>query len=606
MASNDPITHSPEDQYILNSHRIFGILPYHWQASVGGKIVRAHINKTPLKLLLVRPTGSGKTLVFATAASIIKGITICITPLLSLGADQSNKIMEKTRHRDKSILSFHLDEMSNQELIKLHHFFNSPESRFASKTILLFTSPQRIVTRPGSGNDLLKLLIRKMLIKFIVVDEIHLVAHYGRSFRSEFGKLGDELFSRVDHLTPMLFMTATCTRSIHDSFQMLIGGRNWQFTDRDWPGAFFMQHRSVSLNFKYTTQASANVKKHLKSMLEEDNSLPKKCIVYSNFRRRVQDFSQDLAEYLDTSASTTHFDIITLIGTQFREQKAKYINCFISDNTTEAFNPHILCATSGVGNAGIDCAYIRSVYRLDCPPSIVDICQEKGRAGRQPGAHPSVFGITICFSLESFLLIFKRIHDPSEDIIDDSYRQEQFQDLMNVARLMVANSCQSIAIELFLANPFTGNNSSVLNPCRSRALNVEGNSSLLSPCGTCTFCNGIKLFPVLQRSGVCHMLFDLFISGPNIMSSTKEMNNVVKSIVDYPTANRLLFNSRSVKVEPIKVKKMLFLLIAAEIIELVLVNGEIQLSLARSQSPYGNQTNLAMNENAHWNIISSK
>ena len=71
----------------------------------------------PLKLLLVRPTGLGKTLVFTSAAACIKGITICITPpLLSLGADQVQKIMLKTFETDKSIVGFHLDELTDAKL----------------------------------------------------------------------------------------------------------------------------------------------------------------------------------------------------------------------------------------------------------------------------------------------------------------------------------------------------------------------------------------------------------------------------------------------------------------------------------------------------------
>ena len=79
-------------------------------------LASCHFATSPLKFLLVRPTGGGKTLVFTSIVACIKGITLCITPLLSLGADQVQKIMLKTFETDKSIVGFHLDELTDAKL----------------------------------------------------------------------------------------------------------------------------------------------------------------------------------------------------------------------------------------------------------------------------------------------------------------------------------------------------------------------------------------------------------------------------------------------------------------------------------------------------------
>ncbi len=73
---------------------------------------------------------------------------------------------------------------------------------------------------------------------------------------------------------------------------------------------------------------------------------------------------------------------------------------------------------SGVGNAGIDSPDIRAVFRLDFPPSIIDVCQEKGHAGRHPNALSEDYTYYIAFSLKSFIHLFKRIHDPDNKVID--------------------------------------------------------------------------------------------------------------------------------------------------------------------------------------------
>ena len=68
---------------------IFHLTAHVWQADVGVKILEAAALKKSLKILCVRPTGGGKSLIFNVIATVLKGVTICICPLLSLGADQT-------------------------------------------------------------------------------------------------------------------------------------------------------------------------------------------------------------------------------------------------------------------------------------------------------------------------------------------------------------------------------------------------------------------------------------------------------------------------------------------------------------------------------------
>ena len=109
------------------------------------------------------------------------------------------------------------------------------------------------------------------------------------------------------------------------------------------------------------------------------DALPKKIIVYTETRQRCTLYTERLGQELDSEASLYHHDILTIQGTLAKETKTKIIELFMNED-----GPSILCATSGVGNAGIDSKQVRLVVRLDFPRSIVDICQEKGRAGRLP------------------------------------------------------------------------------------------------------------------------------------------------------------------------------------------------------------------------------
>ena len=182
MQSNP--THTDEIQHQFNTichdpfrHRT----PYQqWQSGIGTIFLRAYDNSNVImmRMLLVRPTGGGKTLFFNTIVVCLKGTTLCISPLLSLGADQTRKVMESA-HDDRFIVAyFHLDEMSQESIKQL---LSSLKVLPSDKTVFIFTSPQAIVNH---NDELRDYLITNKLIRFIVVNDIHLVNHFGKTFRS--------------------------------------------------------------------------------------------------------------------------------------------------------------------------------------------------------------------------------------------------------------------------------------------------------------------------------------------------------------------------------------------------------------------------------------
>ena len=83
---------------------------------------------------------------------------------------------------------------------------------------------------------------------------------------------------------------------------------------------------------------------------------------------------EKLEKLLDMDDDFKKVDILTLVGTLTKEEKAEYIRLFVNGSSKEncSLDMRVLCATSGVGNAGIDSPDVRSVYRIDFPPSILD------------------------------------------------------------------------------------------------------------------------------------------------------------------------------------------------------------------------------------------
>jgi hypothetical protein len=111
IMSTNPVQ---SDQYTTNFTSTctgtFNRTPFHWQIEIGSSILRLQGHGIGAKQLCIRPTGGGKTLLFTAVAYCLKGVTLVITPLLSLGADQMLNLHCNTKD-DSSVTAFHLDEI---------------------------------------------------------------------------------------------------------------------------------------------------------------------------------------------------------------------------------------------------------------------------------------------------------------------------------------------------------------------------------------------------------------------------------------------------------------------------------------------------------------
>ena len=206
---------------------VFRKTPYDWQTAVGTEILSAVEKKQRIHTLCVRPTGGGKTLLFTTTAASLKGITLCIMPLLSLGADQVKKLIANTTGNKSIITGFHLDDIPSNHLDEL---INLMKNYNPLKTVIIFASPQSLLKE---RSPVLPYLISdECKLSMVVIDEIHLVTHFGLSFRKEFCDLKDVLLRKIrGKKVPLLFLTATCTNcmkvSLKAMFSIKINHVHW-------------------------------------------------------------------------------------------------------------------------------------------------------------------------------------------------------------------------------------------------------------------------------------------------------------------------------------------------------------------------------------------
>ena len=96
-----------------------------------------------------------------------------IVPVLSLGADQRKKVIDKASQPYGQIISIHLDEIKNHNAVKEIIKHTLLLANNTKKTILLFSSPQAIVDNPH-WKQFLKVLLMQKLLRLVAVDKIQL------------------------------------------------------------------------------------------------------------------------------------------------------------------------------------------------------------------------------------------------------------------------------------------------------------------------------------------------------------------------------------------------------------------------------------------------
>ena len=506
--------------------------------------MEAVAEKDPFCLLCVRPTGGGKSLLYQVLALHLKCVTLCISPILALGADQMRKVLKVP---DRSLTAFHLDEMNDSHLERL---LENLQNLHRDKAVILLSSPQFFETR---GTSLLRYLHQSKLIKLVVMDELHLSHHFGRSFRPQFKSLKSLIFNRLSPITPILLMTATCSLSIVDASKELFGV---SITDQHWPSVYEMANRKQSFQATYSPLGIRYVKKLLPHYLSSaeigpDNSvLPSKVMFYANTATSVKGLSETLEEFLDSSNATKDVDVLLVHGNLTKEEKSAFISAFTSDANDDDMNFKIMCSTSGVANAGIDCKDVRCVFRLDLPPSIFDLVQEMGRAGRRPNATAEHYHYHLFFSLEHLIYLYKGILNPDDECADERYREVQICDLFDVCTILADPfQCHKQAIEQLLG-------------CSDESVSQD----LFPACGSCSVCkHNFEIWPALCKEGVQLVVIDVF----NSIQQMKDVDNVRNEIKKYPNAQRHLFGINSdTQPRPIDLNKMLFLLITWQMIDL--------------------------------------
>jgi ATP-dependent DNA helicase RecQ len=293
-------------------------------------------------VLLVSPTGSGKSLVYQVAGMLLGGCTVVVSPLLALQQDQIRSIDESPAGVRAARLS---SAESASKRASVLDGVQRGEIRF------LFLSPEQLV------NDEVRTALARAAPRLVSVDEAHCVSAWGHDFRPDYFRLG-ELIADLGR-PRVVAMTATAAPPVRDDIARRLAMRDCR--------TVVTGFARDNLAFDVLRCATQDEQRRRVLDLVADQPADAAGIVYCRTRPTTE-------EYADALAATGRRTAVYHAGLGHARR----------ERTHEAFmsgDVDTVVATSAFG-MGIDKPDIRFVVHAQVPESPDTYYQEVGRGGR--------------------------------------------------------------------------------------------------------------------------------------------------------------------------------------------------------------------------------
>ncbi|QDF65662.1 DNA helicase RecQ [Shewanella sp. SNU WT4] len=337
--------------------------------------------------LVVMPTGGGKSLCYQVPALMLGGLTIVVSPLISLMKDQVDSLLQS------GVAAAYLNSSLPRE--QAADIFRQLRQ---GELTLLYVSPERLL----QGDFLSRL--NDWHVRLFAIDEAHCISEWGHDFRPEYAELG--ILKQTFPQVPLMALTATADQATRTSIcQRLNIAPFISLSSFDRP------------NIRYTVAEKLNAANQLKQYISGQAGA--NGIVYCSSRKRVDEVAQRL-RLQGFNAAAYHAGLTP-------DERAQVQDKFLKDQV------EIVVATVAFG-MGINKSNVRYVVHYDIPKSIEAYYQETGRGGRDG------------LDAEAFMLFdpadINRVRHFVEQLPEGPQKQVEYHKLNSMAAFAEAQTCR--------------------------------------------------------------------------------------------------------------------------------------------------------------------
>lgn len=353
-------------------------------------------------VLCVMPTGAGKSLCYQLPAVVKGGLTVVVSPLISLMEDQVQQL------RDEEIAAALLNSsltasMQRETIAQIEQGFEG----------LLYVAPERFFAPNFQP------LLSKLQVNLLAIDEAHCVSQWGHDFRPEYQRLGEVRQALGNPTT--IALTATATHDVRADIIRALGLREPSITVTgfDRPNLSYQSRRMEKVRDKDT---------ELYHLVRDE---PGSSIVYCATRKAVDEVASMLkAQFRDRLVVPYHAGL---------DQKTR------TDNQERFMQtPRAIAVATNAFGMGINKPDIRLVVHFNLPGTLEAYYQEAGRAGRDgaPSRCIILFNYQDRFTQQFFIDKIGEGNDAADPKIIAALKKRGTEKLDLVIRYATTHNCR--------------------------------------------------------------------------------------------------------------------------------------------------------------------